>query len=150
MYSCRDVLHQKYGILQTLNRLLFNENDKQFQCRCALLHNHITFMCKSNHTNECNTITSEVKTFFTVSPTLVTNTGAPQGCVLSPMLYTIYTNDCTTINSGHQMIKYADDTAIVGCMNSNDDSLQCFNHESSHFVEWCEQNYIEINVNKTK
>ena len=34
--------------------------DKQFQCRCALLHNHTTFMCKSNHTNECNTITSEV------------------------------------------------------------------------------------------
>ena len=35
-------------------------------------------------------------------------------------------------------------------MNPNDDSLQCFNHEISHFVEWCEQNYIEINVNKTK
>ena len=60
MYSCRDVLHPKYGILKTLNRLLFNENDKQFQCRYALLHNHTTFMCKSNHTDECNTITSEV------------------------------------------------------------------------------------------
>ena len=53
MYSCRDVLHPKYGILKTLNRLLFNKNDKQFQCRCALLHNHTIFMCKSNHTDEC-------------------------------------------------------------------------------------------------
>ena len=65
MYSCRDVLHPKYGILQTLNRLLFNENDKQFQCGRALLHNHTTFMCKSNHTNECNTITSEVVSMIT-------------------------------------------------------------------------------------
>ena len=65
MYSCRDVLHPKYGILQTLNRLLFNENDKQFQCRCALLHNHTICMCKSNHTNECNTITSEVVSMIT-------------------------------------------------------------------------------------
>ena len=60
MYSCRDMLHPKYGILKTLNRLLFNENDKQFLCRCALLHNHTTFICKSNYTNECNTITSEL------------------------------------------------------------------------------------------
>ena len=65
MYSCRDVLHPQYGFLKTLNRLLFNENDKQFQCRCALLHNHTTFMCKSNHTNECNTITSEVVSMIT-------------------------------------------------------------------------------------
>ena len=65
MYSCWDVLHPKYGFLKTLNSLLFNENDKQFQCRCALLHNHTTFMRKSNHTNECNTITSEVVSIIT-------------------------------------------------------------------------------------
>ena len=52
-------------VLKTLNKLLFNENDKQFQCRCALLHNHTTFMCKSNHTNECNTITSEIVSMIT-------------------------------------------------------------------------------------
>ena len=64
MYSCRDMLHPKYGTLKTLNRLLFNENDKQFQCRCAPLHNHTT-LCKSNHPDECNTITSEVVSMIT-------------------------------------------------------------------------------------
>ena len=66
------------------------------------------------------------------------------------MLYNTHTNDCTTTNPENQMTKCADDTFIVGRMNSNNDLLQYFNHEISHFVERCEQNYLEINENKTK
>ena len=56
----------------------------------------------------------QVRINFTVSPRLVTNTRAPQGCVLSPLLYTIYTNDCVAMSPNKTMIKYADDTCIVG------------------------------------
>jgi hypothetical protein len=31
------------------------------------------------------------------SGTLILNTGAPQGCVLSPILYSLFTHDCTAV-----------------------------------------------------
>ena len=37
------------------------------------------------------------------SPVLVSNTGAPQGCVLSPFVYTLYTNDCRSVDSSTQL-----------------------------------------------
>ena len=52
------------------------------------------------------------------SCTLVLNTGAPQGCVLNPILLTLYTHDCTP---RHQE-KYADNTTIIGHIMTNNES----------------------------
>ena len=49
------------------------------------IHNYLT--CRSQY----------VKLNNVVSNTTLTNTGAPQGCVLSPLLFTIYTNDCKVL-----------------------------------------------------
>ena len=48
------------------------------------------------------------------SSSLTLNTGAPQGCVLSPLLYSLYTHDCSARHSSNVIIKFADDTTIVG------------------------------------
>ncbi len=45
----------------------------------------------------------------TSSP-LTLNTGAPQGCVLSPLLYSLYTHDCAATHSSNVIVKFADDT----------------------------------------
>jgi hypothetical protein len=88
-----------------------------------------------------------VKFLDTISNTIVINTGAPQGCVLSPMLFTLYTSDCRCENESCQLVKYADDTALVArCVN--DDVI--YRSEVQRFCEWCCNNYLELNVSKTK
>lgn len=83
-----------------------------------------------------------------ISDIIVTNTGAPQGCVLSPLLFSLYTNDCTGEYESCSIIKYADDTVIIGkIINNNEDE---YRSQVSNFVKWCDDNYLNLNVKKTK
>ena len=47
------------------------------------------------------------------SATLIPNTGAPQGCVLSPLLYSLFTHDCTARHDSNTIIKIANDKTEV-------------------------------------
>ncbi len=49
----------------------------------------------------------------TSSP-LILNTGAPQGCVFSPLLYSLCTHDRTATHSSNVIVKVADDTTVIG------------------------------------
>ena len=79
---------------------------------------------------------------------MFTNTGAPQGTVLSPFLFSLYTADCRSKHVNCLIDKYADDTALIGQLI--DDDCSSFLSEISSFVEWCNLNFLELNVTKTK
>ena len=53
------------------------------------------------------------------SAMLILNTGAPRGCVLSHLLYSLITHDCTARHNSNNIIKFADDTTVVGLITDN-------------------------------
>ncbi|KAI4888729.1 hypothetical protein NFI96_004606 [Prochilodus magdalenae] len=82
------------------------------------------------------------------SSTTTLSTGAPQGCVLSPLLFTLLTHDCAAMHSSNHIIKFADDTTVVGLINKNDESA--YREEVQRLTDWCRTNNLSLNVDKTK
>ncbi|KAK3529343.1 hypothetical protein QTP70_029136, partial [Hemibagrus guttatus] len=65
-----------------------------------------------------------------ISSTTTLNTGAPQGCMRSPLLFTLLTHDCAAMHSSKHIIKFADDTTVVGLISKNDESA--YREQSDH------------------
>ncbi len=82
------------------------------------------------------------------SNSITLNIGAPQGCVLSPLLYSLYTHDCVSSHSSTSIIKFADYTVVMGLINNSDEAA--YLDEVERLTSWCQDNCLSLNVSKTK
>ena len=84
------------------------------------------------------------------SKNMILNTGVPQGCVLSPILFSIYTNNITCNNNmDFSLLKYADDIALVAHIRDVN-SLSAYHKLVGKLMTWIEESSLELNISKTK
>ncbi|KAK3549885.1 hypothetical protein QTP86_015499 [Hemibagrus guttatus] len=88
-----------------------------------------------------------VRSGHVCSTTITLNTGVPQGWVLSPFLYSLITHDCRPVYGSNSIIKFADDTTVIGLISENDETA--YRAEVQHLVAWCADNNLLLNTSKT-
>ena len=92
----------------------------------------------------------QVRIGTTLSSVLHTNTGAPQGCVLSPALFTTYTADSRSAQPEKNIqIKFADDTSLSGLISA-EDGESAYREQVNELVSWCDANHLDLNIKKTE
>ena len=85
---------------------------------------------------------SAFNTIVPTSATLILNTGASQGCVLSPLLYSLFTHNCAAKNKSNTIIKFTDDTTVVGLITDNDE--MAYMEEVRELAVWCQDNDLSL------
>ncbi|KAK3565351.1 hypothetical protein QTP86_007132 [Hemibagrus guttatus] len=75
------------------------------------------------------------------------STGSPQGYVFCPLLFSLYTNGCTSGHLSVKLLKFADDTTLIDLISDGDESA--YRSEMDRLVLWCSMNNLELNSLKT-
>lgn len=87
----------------------------------------------------------------TMSTTRKINAGVPQGSILGPVLFTIYTHDFPIERDNHNTITalYADDTSILVKSKDPNLALQRIQEQIYDIEEWCLEWKMAVNPQKS-
>ncbi len=59
-----------------------------------------------------------------------------------------FTHDCVSSHSSTSIVKFADDTVVLGLINNNDETA--YLDEVERLTSWCQDNCLSLNVSRTK
>ena len=62
-------------------------------------------------------------------------------------MFILYTKDCVSTFDSVRLLKYADDTVILGLIHESEEE---YRSAVKSFSYWCKDNFLELNPNKTK
>ena len=124
-----------------------------------LLHKHNYYGFRRGSLNLLNSYLSNRKQYvqFGSTKSSLSNimTGVPQGAILGPLLFIIYTNDINKASSILRLLIYADETTLYSTicdLKSRDIKIisSLINVEPDKINEWLMANQLSLNVKKSK
>ncbi len=62
------------------------------------------------------------------------------------LLFSLYTNDCTSKDPSVKLLKFTDDTTVIGLIQDGDESA--YRQEVKELAVWCSLNNLELNTLK--
>lgn len=86
-----------------------------------------------------------------ISNSLPIRRGVPQGSILGPLLYNIYTHDLKDITNNTKIHYYADDSQLYKSFeaSSAEEALSIINKELEQLVDSARNHNLKININKS-
>ena len=157
-----------HAISQPLNQIYVNMNrslimaaiyvnfSKAFNCvqhsilleklaKLNLHHSILTWISSYLQGREQRTLVNNIYSSFLPVPQ-----GVPQGSVLGPLLYVIYTNDIAEKFKNSGFAFYADDIVLYSKKKSVNQAGIDLQEDLDSLTDWCITNKIYINTEKTK
>ena len=65
-----------------------------------------------------------------------------------PFLFSLYTAESRISSQSCSLNKFADDPGLTGLVTNGDETE--YRREVNNFVSWCDNNFLELKVSKTK
>lgn len=86
------------------------------------------------------------------SDILNVTSGVPQGSILGPCLFSLFTSDLRPISASCAMKKFADDTSIMNAIMKKSVEMDCntLKSEIRNIFEWANLNKLKLNLTKCK
>ena len=84
------------------------------------------------------------------SKTRMVEYGVPQGSVLGPLLFILYSNDIPLSLTHSKAILFADDTTVFCTGSDLEKMYECINSDMDNLNDWFKANQLSVNPSKTK